>query len=58
MVLKYQMFINGEWADSASGETYQQVNPANPNEVVGEFQKGNSDDAARAIEAAEDAFEM
>ena len=58
MVLKYQLFINGEWADSASGETYQRVNPANSNEVVGEFQKGNSEDAARAIDAAEDAFEM
>jgi aldehyde dehydrogenase (NAD+) len=58
LVLKYQLFINGEWADSTSGETYQRVNPANPDEVVGEFQKGNSEDATRAIDAAEDAFEM
>ena len=57
MVLKYQLFINGEWVESTSGETYQRVNPANPDEVLGEFQKGNSDDATRAIDAAQNAFE-
>jgi len=55
--LKYQLFINGEWVESTSGETYQRVNPANPDEVLGEFQKGNSDDATRAIDAAQNAFE-
>jgi len=57
LVLKYQLFINGEWVESTSGETYQRVNPANPDEVLGEFQKGNSDDATRAIDAAQNAFE-
>ena len=55
--MKYQLFINGEWVESTSGETYQRVNPANPDEVLGEFQKGNSDDATRAIDAAQNAFE-
>jgi aldehyde dehydrogenase (NAD+) len=51
------MFINGEWLESDSGETFSRVNPANPDEVLGEFQKGNADDAKTAVDAAEDAFD-
>jgi aldehyde dehydrogenase (NAD+) len=57
LVLKYKMFINGEWLESDSGETFSRVNPANPDEVLGEFQKGNADDAKTAVDAAEDAFD-
>jgi acyl-CoA reductase-like NAD-dependent aldehyde dehydrogenase len=57
LVLKHKMFINGEWTDSESGETFSRVNPANPDEVLGEFQKGNALDAEKAVDAAEEAFE-
>lgn len=57
MVLKHKMYINGEWVESESHETYTRVNPADPSEVLGEFQKGNASDAEKAIEAAESAFE-
>jgi alpha-ketoglutaric semialdehyde dehydrogenase len=57
VVLKYQLFINGEWMDFASHETYTRVNPANPDEILGEFQKGNIEDMKRAVDAASDAFE-
>ena len=55
--MKYKLFIDGSWEVSESGETYSRVNPADPDEVLGEFQKGSSEDAKKAIDAAEDAFE-
>ena len=50
------MFIDGEWVNSESGETFVRVNPANPDEVVGEFQKGNAKDVEKAVAAAQEAF--
>jgi len=55
--LKYQVFIDGVWQNSESGETYSRVNPADPDEVLGVFQKGNELDAKEAIDSAENAFE-
>jgi aldehyde dehydrogenase (NAD+) len=52
--LNYKLFIDGSWEDSESGETYSRVNPADPDEILGEFQKGNAEDAKKAIEAAKD----
>jgi acyl-CoA reductase-like NAD-dependent aldehyde dehydrogenase len=57
MADKYKLYINGEWIDSDSGETFTRVNPADPDEVLGEFQKGNENDVKKAIDAAENAFE-
>ncbi|MBI4443681.1 MAG: aldehyde dehydrogenase, partial [Acidobacteria bacterium] len=51
-----KMFINGELADSASGERVEVRDPAT-GEVVGSVPKGNAQDAQRAIDAAEAAFE-
>lgn len=55
--MKHQLFINGIWEDSDSGETYTRVNPSNPDEVLGEYQKGTAIDAMRAIDVAEKAFQ-
>ena len=55
--MKYKLFVDGSWEVSESGETYSRVNPADPDEVLGDFQKGNSEDSKKAIDAAEDAFE-
>ena len=52
----YKNFINGEWVYSASGQTYENRNPANTDEVVGVFQKSNADDVADAINAASEAY--
>jgi alpha-ketoglutaric semialdehyde dehydrogenase len=53
--LRTQLFIDGTWQDSQSQQTYKRVNPADPDEVLGEFQKGTAEDAKRAIDAADDA---
>jgi len=57
MVSRYQLFINGEWVSSESGETFTRVNPADPDEVIGNFQKGNAIDTEKAIDSAERAFD-
>jgi alpha-ketoglutaric semialdehyde dehydrogenase len=56
VISKFKLFINGEWVNAQSGETYTRVNPADSDEVLGEFQKGNAEDAKRAIDAAQDAY--
>jgi len=53
---KHRMFINGDWSDSASGETTEVVNPATE-EVIGAVAKGDEADVDRAVAAARAAFE-
>ena len=48
---KYGNFINGEWVDAASGETYENINPAT-GEVLGLFPISSADDVTRAVDAA------
>ncbi len=52
----YKNLIAGEWTTSASGTTFQSTNPANKEEVVGEFQASNEEDVKKAIEVADKAF--
>ena len=51
----FKNYINGKWKASSSGETFENVNPANHNEVLGRFQKSNTKDVNEAISAAENA---
>lgn len=53
---KYEkMYIGGEWVDSCSKDTFEDINPYN-NTIFAQIAKGNRDDAIRAIEAATKAF--
>jgi alpha-ketoglutaric semialdehyde dehydrogenase len=49
-------YINGKWVDSKSGQTFENRNPANTDELIGVFQKSNVDDVKAAIDAAAEAF--
>jgi succinate-semialdehyde dehydrogenase/glutarate-semialdehyde dehydrogenase len=51
-----QMYVNGEWVDSVSGETYDIRNPAS-GEVVETVPLGEVEDARAAVAAASAAFE-
>src|SRR5947207_13843039 len=51
----YKAFIGGEWADSASGETMEVVNPAT-GEVIAEVPRCNADDVDRAVAVAKQAL--
>jgi aldehyde dehydrogenase (NAD+) len=52
----YSNFINGEWVSSASGRTFENVNPANRNELIGLFQKSDAQDVDNAVAAAKQAY--
>ena len=52
----FKNFIDGEWVESTTGETFEDRNPANTREVVGIFQKSGKDDVDAAIDAARRAF--
>ena len=53
---EFKNFINGEWVKSSSGETFENLNPANRNELIGLFQKSNARDVENAIGAAKEAY--
>ena len=53
---KHKLFLNGEWLDSAAGETFEDINPATL-EPIGLFQKASIDDVNHAVDSAEDAFD-
>ena len=53
----YKNFINGEWVESSTGETFEDRNPADTREVVAIFQKSGKDDVNAAVDAAKRAFE-
>jgi acyl-CoA reductase-like NAD-dependent aldehyde dehydrogenase len=53
----FKLYVNGRWIDSASRETFPRENPAKPKQLLGLFQKGNSEDIDKAVDAAEAAFE-
>lgn len=52
----FNNYINGEWQESVSKKTFFSVNPANTEDLVGEFQASNEQDVKTAIEAAKNAF--
>ncbi len=54
----YKNFINGDWVESVSGRTFENINPANRHELIGIFQKSNQQDIDNAIAAAKEAFKI
>lgn len=50
-------YINGKWVDSKSGQSFQSINPADKNEVVGTIPKSGREDIDRAVKAAREAYE-
>jgi 1-pyrroline dehydrogenase len=53
---RYRMFINGEWADAADGQTAAVINPATE-EQIAEVPLGGEADVDSAVKAARAAFE-
>lgn len=51
-----KLFINGEYVDALSGQTFDTFNPAT-NEKLASVANGGKEDAKRAIDAAQRAFE-
>lgn len=51
----HRNFVNGKWIDSETGDTFESRNPADPSEVVGEYQRSSAADAEAAIDVAAEA---
>jgi aldehyde dehydrogenase (NAD+) len=52
----FKNFIDGEWVETVTGETFEDRNPADGRDVVGIFQKSGKEDVEAAVEAAKQAF--
>ncbi|HYE25114.1 MAG TPA: aldehyde dehydrogenase family protein [Clostridia bacterium] len=52
----YRNFIDGQWVESSSGQTFENINPADTRDVVGVFQRSNKADVDAAVEAAKRAW--
>ncbi len=55
-VTQTRLLINGEWVDSQSGKTFDDINPAT-GEVIAKVAEGDAADIDLAVEAATRAFE-
>jgi alpha-ketoglutaric semialdehyde dehydrogenase len=52
----YKNFIDGEWVEASTGQTFENRNPADTRDVVGIFQRSGKADVDAAIGAAKQAF--
>jgi acyl-CoA reductase-like NAD-dependent aldehyde dehydrogenase len=52
----YRNFIGGQWEESTSSRTVENINPANTDEVLGHVRPATREEARRAVEAASLAF--
>ncbi len=48
----HRNFVNGEWIESETGDTFESRNPADPSDVVGEYQRSAGADAEAAVDIA------
>ncbi len=49
-------FIHGGWEDALTGETFENRNPADTDELVGIVVKSGKPDVDRAVDAAREAY--
>ena len=48
--------IDGQWQESVSGKTFENINPADRRDLVGVFQRSGAEDVAAAVATAKAAF--
>ncbi len=56
MATTYRNYIGGEWVPAASGRTFEDLNPADREDVLGLFPRSDATDVDRAVAAAREAF--
>ncbi len=54
--MEYKLFINGEWKESSTGDTLDDINPATL-EIIGKIHKASDEDVKSAVDSAQDAFD-
>lgn len=53
---QFKNYINGEWVGPASGKHFNNYNPADKTDVIGEYPDSNQKDIDTAVKAASNAF--
>src|SRR5262245_62559078 len=53
----FKNFIGGKWVAAKSGKTFSDKNPANLEDIVGEFPSSDASDVDAAVAAAKKAFD-
>ncbi|HEY7059587.1 MAG TPA: aldehyde dehydrogenase family protein [Vicinamibacterales bacterium] len=53
----YKNFIDGRWVASGAGQTFENRNPANTDDLIGRFQQSTAGDVRSALAAAARAYE-
>ncbi len=53
---KFKNYINGKWVDAVSGKTFKNINPANHDDIIGEFAFSEKEDVDLAVAAAKEAY--
>lgn len=54
----FHNYINGEWVPAKSGKTFENVNPADPSDVIGTFPASSAEDVNEAVAVAKKKFEQ
>ena len=54
----FRNFIAGSWSEPASGEHFENVNPADTTDVIGRFPLSNAADVDRAVASAKRGFQV
>jgi aldehyde dehydrogenase (NAD+) len=54
---RFSNFIGGEWVEPATGEYFENRNPARSADLIGLWPRSGGEDVARAVAAARDAFD-
>ena len=55
-ITTYNNYIDGRWVPGVTGETFENRNPANTDDLIGVFQKSTRRDVEAAIDAAARAY--
>lgn len=53
----YHNYIDGSWNDATTGQTFDVSNPADPDDVIGEFPSSSLADVDEAVTAADNALD-
>src|SRR2546423_7806012 len=56
-VKTFSNYIGGKWIQSESGEGFENINPADTQDIIGRFPLSTSDDVNAAVNAAQGAYE-
>src|SRR5438270_13858206 len=55
---KFKNFIAGKWTDAADGESFENRNPADWNDVIGTFPRSKAQDVEHAVASAKRGFAL